>query len=118
MSAHDLALRDVLLALADELGGPRRSILAAERHLGAMLEAREAEAGRLRDLQGLDLAVQVLDDVGAALVALSRATSPDHRMPARTVLEALRLERLAGALRGVSGDPVRPVAPPPDLELF
>ena len=103
--------------VADELDGARRAILAAERHVAAVLRGEADPDGLTRDVQGIDLTLQVLDDLQGFLRRLGE-TLPETPVDAGPALSGLALGRLAATLARPAGAAV-PYAPPhPSIELF
>ena len=64
-------LAPLLAALAEEVDASRRAILTAEHHFAAALRGEADPASLSRDFQGIDLALQVLNDVQGFLRRLA-----------------------------------------------
>lgn len=115
---HVVALGPVLQALAREIDGPRQAILAVEQHLAAVLRSGQAVEVPPLDLQGLDLALQVLDDLDAFAARLGHGLPADLRVDAGPALRGLRLERVAARLGSACGAGGPPLPTQPSIELF
>jgi hypothetical protein len=114
---HDVSLGGLLLALAREIDGPRQAILAAEHHLAAALRSAPPIEGAARDLQNIDLALQILNDLEGFIARLATDLPDDLRVNVGPALKGLALERVAAGL-GALGiqQPTSPAQP--SIELF
>ncbi|WP_210528180.1 hypothetical protein [Rubellimicrobium arenae] len=114
----DLPLAELLSAIAQEIDGPRQAILWAEQHLAETLDWTEVPDGSAQDLQRIDLALQVLNDLEGFILRLGRLVPAELRVDATAALEALRLERVAVNLAAALGAPRIPTPHDIPVELF
>jgi hypothetical protein len=117
-SAQPVALADLLSALAREIDGPRKAILAAENHLAAILRSRPAAEGSVQDLQSIDLALQILNDLEGFILRLAEDLPTGLQVDAGAALKGLKLERLAASLGSALGCQGEPPLLQPSIELF
>ena len=115
---HAAPLAPLLGAVADEIDASRRAILTAEHHFAAALRGEADPAGLSRDFQGIDLALQVLDDLQGFLRRLAYALPGGLALDAAPALRGLALERLAAALSAPGGAGAPAAPPQPSIELF
>ncbi|WP_176556116.1 hypothetical protein [Rubellimicrobium rubrum] len=113
-----VALSDLLPALAREIDGPRQAILAAEHHLTAVLQSRPAADGAAQDLQSIDLALQILNDLEGFMMRLGDHVPTDVQIDAGPAFHALKLERVAASLGAALGRQGLACTPQPPVELF
>ena len=113
-----VALSDLLPALAREIDGPRQAILAAEHHLTAILQSRPAAEGAAQDLQSIDLALQILNDLEEFMMRLGDHVPAGIQINAGPALNALKLERVAASLGAALGRQGAVGTHQPSVELF
>ena len=111
-------LAPLLKAVADEVDASRRAILTAEHHFAAVLRGEADAASLTRDFQGIDLALQVLNDLQGVLRRLAEDLPRDSAVSLDSALRDLTLERLAALLAAVAGAPAAVAASQPSIELF
>ena len=111
-------LAPLLGAVAVEIDASRRAILTAEHHFAAALRGEADPASLTRDFQGIDLALQVLDDLQGFLRRLSDGLPGGLALNAGPALRGLALERLAAVLAAPGGAQGPAALPQPSIELF
>jgi hypothetical protein len=111
-------LAPLLEAVANEVDASRQAILTAEHHFAAALRGEADPASLTRDFQGIDLALQVLNELHGVLRRLAEDLSGDVSVGLDTALRDLTLERLAAALAAAAGAPASVAVPQPPIELF
>ncbi|GAA0289396.1 hypothetical protein [Rhodovulum strictum] len=94
-----LALATMLGGLGHELGHAADLLRRYERAVLARATSPDPKPGGVRDLQLVDLVIQILDDLGALATRLAQETPPAANIPA-SVLEDLRLDQLRALLGG------------------
>ena len=113
-----VALSDLLRALAREIDGPRKAILAAEHHLAAVLRSSPATDSAAQDLQSIDLALQILSDLESFIMRLGQGLPAEFQVDAGPALQGLKLERVSLNIRAALGCPTTTHAMQPSIELF
>jgi hypothetical protein len=111
-------LAPLLGAIAAEIDASRRAILTAEHHFAAALRGEADPASLTWDFQGIDLALQVLDDLQGFLRRLADALPDGMALNATPALRGLALERLAAALAAPDDRQGPAASPQPSIELF
>ncbi|HDR29897.1 hypothetical protein [Rhodovulum sp.] len=104
--AAPLDLARLLGGLGHELGHAVDLLRRYERAVLARTGTPAPSVGGARELQLIDLVIQILDDLGPLAERLARATPADTCIPG-SVLEDLRLDQL----RTLFGGPTRREAP-------
>lgn len=115
---HPVPLAPLLDAIAAEVDASRRAVLSAEHHFAAALRGEADPSSLTRDFQGIDFALQVLNELQGVLRRLAEDLPSDAAVGLGTVLRGLTLERLAAALAAAAGTPASIAAPQPSIELF
>ncbi|EYD75095.1 hypothetical protein Rumeso_03334 [Rubellimicrobium mesophilum DSM 19309] len=115
---HIAPLGPLLEAVASEVDASRQAILTAEHHFAAALRGEADPESLTRDFQGIDLALQVLNDLQGFLGRLAAGLTKGASVDAGPGLRNLTLERLAGVLAAAAGAQAPVATPQPSIELF
>jgi len=118
VQSHLVPLGTLLQALAQEIDAPRRAMLLAEHHLASVLRSAGGVEDATRDLQSIDLALQILDDLERFILRLTTAHSGDQLVDIGPGLQGLTLERLSSSLGAALGAQVQAHPAQPSIELF
>ena len=79
----------------------------------------DPKAGDLKkQVQGFDLALQILGDVQHLTEILSQQFSPETALPRPLPISGIRLERVREKLSQDQSTETRPQVPPPAVDLF
>jgi hypothetical protein len=116
--AHVVPLGTLLQALAEEIDAPRRAMLLAEHHLAGVLRSANGIDDATQDLQNIDLALQILNDLEGFILRLKDCASSDQLVDVGPGLKGLTLERLSTSLGAAFGATVSPLSTQPSIELF
>ena len=106
------------MALAREIDGPRQAILTAEHHLASAFRSAPPIEGSARDLQNIDLALQILNDLEGFMARLASSLPNDVRVDVGPALRGLRLERVSARLASALGAGVPALLTHPPVEIF
>jgi len=115
---HIVPLGALFQALAQEIDTPRRAMLLAEHHLASVLRSADGLDGAAQDLQSIDLALQVLNDLEGFILRLGAGRSSDQLVDVGPGLQGLTLERLSASLGAALGAQVQALPTQPSIELF
>jgi len=118
-AARDLPISALLGRLADTLDGLSRRTAQMQNDLSAFLvHSSHPSRAQLRELQGLDLIHQTLDDLRAAAYHAAHAAVARDHIDIAALADLLRLESCRIALLSGGEAALEQEQPPGEVDLF
>ncbi|MDF1872053.1 hypothetical protein [Vannielia sp.] len=117
--AAELPMAELMARLATTLDGLAGRTAQMQQDLSRFLDgAGHPSDAQLRELQGLDLIHQTLDDLRAAAHLAAESSGADERICVATLAGLLRLESCRIALLSGGETALEQEQPPGDIHLF